>query len=196
MRRARWRANSTTSGPESTSATPRRSRACSWTSAPRTRRPCGRGCSDREAGRPPARARSPPRWGAGRHRWCLHEETDLMKTRLDLKQQGVDLCEEHAGRKIKGDLFVESTSERISWDPIEFRHLFDQSLVIWRRIGSFEVVLDSLGRLAGFIDHDKYLTSKEGELKPEEADDLLAATGVVPKGATRTDFKGRTRRTH
>ena len=115
-----------------------------------------------------------------------------MKTRLDLKQQGVDFCEEHAGRKIKGDLFVESTSERISWDPIEFRHQFDQSLVIWRRIGAFEVVLDSLGRLAGFIDHDKYVTSKEGELKPEEADALLAAIGVVPKGAKRTDFKERT----
>lgn len=112
-----------------------------------------------------------------------------MKTRLDLKQQGVELCQEHAGKRIKGDLLVESTSERTAWDPIELRHLFDQSLVIWRKVGAFEVILDSLGRLAGFVDHDKYATSKAGELKPEEGDALLASTGLVPKGAKRTDFK-------
>jgi hypothetical protein len=115
-----------------------------------------------------------------------------MKTRLDLKQQGVELCQEHAGKRIKGDLLVESTSEKTAWDPIELRHMFDQSLVIWRRVGAFEVILDSLGRLAGFVDHDKYATSKDGELKPEEADALLAAVGVVPKGSKRTDFKERT----
>lgn len=114
-----------------------------------------------------------------------------MKTLRDLKQDGVEFCQEHAVRRIKADLLVESTTERIAWDAIQLRQTFDQSLVVWRRIGTFEVILDSLGRMAGFVDHDKYATSKEGALTPDEADALVAALGMVPVGAKRTDLKER-----
>lgn len=114
-----------------------------------------------------------------------------MKSMRDLKARGLEHCQEHAARRIKGDLLVESVSEKVSWDPVQLRHVFDQSLVIWRRIGSFEVILDSLGRMAGFVDHGKYASAKDGALAPEDADALVAASGIVPGGAKRTDLKER-----
>jgi hypothetical protein len=114
-----------------------------------------------------------------------------MKSLRDLKYQGLEFCQEHAARRIKGDLLVESVSERLSWDPVELRHVFDQLLVIWRKVGSFEVILDSLGRMAGFVDHGKYASAKDGALAPEDADALVAASGVVPGGAKRTELKER-----
>ncbi len=112
-----------------------------------------------------------------------------MKPLDELERQGLESCREHAARRIQGDLLVESTTSGIAWDPIQFRNYFEQSLVIWRRTGTFEVILDSEGRVAGFVDHDKYAGSKGGLLAPGEVDALAAATGLVPAGARRVELK-------
>lgn len=112
-----------------------------------------------------------------------------MKPEKELEDMARSICEEHAARRIRAEILVEPGSARTKWDSFQLRHVFEQPFTIWRRAAAFDVILDAAGRMVGFVDHDKYVGSNEGSLTPEEAQAIVAALDVLPKGARLIDLK-------
>lgn len=94
-----------------------------------------------------------------------------------LREQAHDDCRAHAEATLDGDLEVELLASDLEWDPVSLRHVFDQSLLIWRRFAQFEVVVDGAGRPVGFIDGGGWEACEDAPLDVEEALALARDSG-------------------
>ena len=92
----------------------------------------------------------------------------------ELIQKAHDDCLAHAQEVISGDLEIDLEEADLEWDPIQLRHVFDQPMVVWRRFGEFEVVLDDEDRPVGFIDAGGW---KDCEWAPVAQDQALTLAG-------------------
>ncbi len=95
----------------------------------------------------------------------------------DLSQQAHDDCLEHAENTISGELQVELLESDLEWDPVTLRHVFDQSMVVWRRFGEFEVVLDEEGRPVGFLDSGGWEECESAPISVSQALAVAMASG-------------------
>lgn len=106
-----------------------------------------------------------------------------MLTREQLSSLAIDHCRDAASQRIKGELFIEANAAEVNWDALRLRNIFEQQMTIWRKYGRFEVIMDEVGDVVGFVDHDKYLKSVGGLLTEIEAHLLVKKAGVLPSAA-------------
>ena len=99
-----------------------------------------------------------------------------------LTQQAHDDGLAHAEKTISGELIVETVEADLDWDPISLRHVFDQSMVIWRRFGTFEVVLDDEDRPVGFIDSGGWENCEPAPISLSQALALARDSGWFTAG--------------
>lgn len=74
-----------------------------------------------------------------------------------LRQQAHDDCLKHIETLLNGDFMVELGPSEVQWSPVELRQVFEQQMVLWRRYGTFDVILDAEGRPVGFVDESQWL---------------------------------------
>lgn len=106
-----------------------------------------------------------------------------MLTPDNLVQLAVRHTQAHAQRVLNGDFLVTTGGSNTRWDAHLMRHTHHQALTIWRKYGRFDIILDSSGKMIGFIDHDKFLEPGDGEMTQEAAEEFIRAEGVVPESA-------------
>jgi hypothetical protein len=111
-----------------------------------------------------------------------------MPSEKDLAEKALRTCREHAAKTLKGDLFIEIVSAEKEWDKVQLRTVFDQSMVIWKRYGGFDVILDRHGLVAGFVDHQSYRDTGDLEMSARDLPPILAGERLIPPGAVMIRF--------
>lgn len=100
-----------------------------------------------------------------------------------LKGKAVAECLAHVEQHLEGTYWIdpipEPADESVSWDASLLRYVYDIAMVVWRRYGHFEVVLDADDRIVGYEDHDKWLECRWEPLTDEEALAIARASGLV-----------------
>ena len=103
-----------------------------------------------------------------------------------LQKKAIADCLAFAEQHLSGDYRAEPIplpdAEALSWEPIELRYVVDRSVVLWRRYGQFEVVLDADDRVVGYVDPDKWEKCRWEPLTEGEALSIARATGLVGPG--------------
>lgn len=103
-----------------------------------------------------------------------------------LQKKALADCLAFAGQQLTGDFHVEPVpvpdDEALSWDPVELRYVVDQTAVLWRRYGQFEVVLDAEDRVVGYVDPDKWEKCRWEPLTDAEALSIARTSGLLRPG--------------
>jgi hypothetical protein len=103
-----------------------------------------------------------------------------------LKGKAVAECLAHVEQHLEGMYWIEPipepADESVSWDASLLRYVYDIAMVVWRRYGQFEVVLDADDKIVGYVDHDKWLECRWEPLADEEALAIARASGLVRSG--------------
>lgn len=103
-----------------------------------------------------------------------------------LQQQALSDSLAFAQRHLTGDFHAEpvpmSREQALSWDPVELRYVADQTVVLWRRYGEFEVVLDEDSRVVGYVDHDKWEKCRWVPLSEDESLAIARTSGLLRPG--------------
>jgi hypothetical protein len=103
-----------------------------------------------------------------------------------LQKKALAACLALAEQQLNGEFLAEPvevpTDEALSWDPIELRYVVDQTAVLWRRYGQFEVVLDEEDRVVGYVDHDKWQKCRWEPLTDGEALTIARTSGLLRPG--------------
>lgn len=101
-----------------------------------------------------------------------------------LNEAARDACQLHVEQLFEGEYRVEVLNNSTEWNPRELRNIFDQSMVVWRKYGDFDVILDEQDTPVGYIDYDKWRDCAWRELKPEEVKAIIS-----PFDPLRSDFE-------
>ncbi len=112
-----------------------------------------------------------------------------MLTERELSDKATELCKEQAKKSLRGELLIETKSSELEWDKIQLRNIFEQFMTIWKKYGGFDVIIDSNGNIVGFIDHDKYVQSNDGDLTPDDINAIVADIDLVPDDARLVNTK-------
>jgi hypothetical protein len=103
-----------------------------------------------------------------------------------LQKKAIEDCLAFAQEHLNGDFRAEpipvADDAALTWDPVELRYVADRSLVLWRRYGQFEVVLDADDRVVGYVDHDKWEKCRWEPLTDEEALSVARTSGLLRPG--------------
>jgi len=103
-----------------------------------------------------------------------------------LQKKALAACRDFAEQQLSGEFQVEPVAapadQALSWDPIELRYVVDQTVVLWRRYGQFEVVLDEEDRVVGYVDHDKWQKCRWEPLTDGEALSIARTSGLLRPG--------------
>lgn len=106
-----------------------------------------------------------------------------MKTGESLTQIAIRHTQAHAQRVVSGEIMVTAQPPHLRWDASLLRHTHQQALAIWRKYGTLDIILDSSGKLVGFIDPDKLTGIDNRELSALEAESLVREARAVPDNA-------------
>lgn len=96
-----------------------------------------------------------------------------------LRQRAHDDCLRHAQATFTGELMVELGESDQIWNPVELRHVFYQPMIIWKKYGDFEVILDEMNQPVGYVDHEKWHDCQWQALSRAEVLDIIFQTGMV-----------------
>jgi hypothetical protein len=100
-----------------------------------------------------------------------------------LQKKALADCLAFAEQQLSGDFHAEPipvpAEEALAWDPVELRYTVDAPVVLWRRYGQFEVVLDADDRVVGYVDHDKWQKCRWEPLTDGEALALVRESGLL-----------------
>ncbi len=103
-----------------------------------------------------------------------------------LQKKALADCLALAEQQLSGDFRAEPVpipaEDALSWDPVELRYIVDQTAVLYRRYGQFEVVLDEDDRVAGYVDHDKWQQCRWEPLSDGEALTIARTSGLLRPG--------------
>jgi hypothetical protein len=103
-----------------------------------------------------------------------------------LQKKALADCLAFAEQHLSGEFHAEPVpvpaAEALSWDPVELRYVVDQTVVLWRRYGQFEVVLDEEDRVVGYVDHDKWQKCRWEPLTDGEALTIARTSGLLRPG--------------
>jgi len=105
-----------------------------------------------------------------------------MLSKEQLQDRSREDCLRHARQDLTGELKVELGQADPHWSPVALREVFEQSMVIWRRIGRFEVLLDEDDVPVGFVDPDKWEDCRWRDLTEWDIRDLVGRTRLVRDG--------------
>ena len=112
-----------------------------------------------------------------------------MLNQARLSAQAVTDCLAHARTRVTGDLLATVNAQQQDWDGVQMRHIFTQTMTLWRRYGRFDIILTANGKLAGFVDHDKYAEPGSEPLAQANAEALIRQAGVVPTDAVMESYQ-------
>ncbi|MBN1208025.1 MAG: hypothetical protein JXB05_24385 [Myxococcaceae bacterium] len=103
-----------------------------------------------------------------------------------LQKKAIADCLAFAQQHLSGDYLAEPIElppeQALVWDPVELRYAVDRSMVLWRRYGQFEVVLDADNRVVGYVDHDKWERCRWEPLTDAEALAIARASALLRPG--------------
>jgi len=102
-----------------------------------------------------------------------------LKTAAQLERTAVEECLEHVREVVPGEILVEPGEGVLEFDEEDLRHLFDQSLTVWRRFGEMEIVLDEEDRPVGFVDPGQQEDCVWMPLPESEILRIVRATGYA-----------------
>lgn len=102
----------------------------------------------------------------------------------ELAEQAEVDCLEHAAREIPGELAVEASATRVAFDEAHLRYVFEQPMVIWRRLETFDVWVDDDGLPIGFHDAGEAAACEWAEISAAEIVALASASGWLGEGLT------------
>jgi hypothetical protein len=105
-----------------------------------------------------------------------------MLSEEDLKKKAQQDCLKHAEGTVRGELKVELGDFDRYWSRRELRHVFDQAMVIWRKSGTFEILLDENNKPVGFVDPDKWDKCQWQPMGDWEVRAMVQQTGLVAEG--------------
>jgi len=92
------------------------------------------------------------------------------------------LAEAQLSGEYRAEPVAAPADEALVWDPVELRYVVDQTVVLWRRYGQFEVVLDEEDRVVGYVDHDKWQKCRFEPLPDGEALSIARTSGLLRPG--------------
>jgi hypothetical protein len=107
---------------------------------------------------------------------------DLDTLRKKAIEAGLAFAQEHLNGEFRAEPIAVADDAALTWDPVELRYVADRSLVLWRRYGQFEVVLDAEDRVVGYVDHDKWEKCRWEPLTDEEALSIARTSGLLRPG--------------
>ncbi|WP_224363351.1 hypothetical protein [Hyalangium versicolor] len=110
---------------------------------------------------------------------ALHDLETLQKKAIE---EGLAFAQQHLTGDFLAEPIAQSDDAALTWDPVELRYVADRSLVLWRRYGQFEVVLDAEDRVVGYVDHDKWEKCRWEPLTKEEALAIARNSGLLRPG--------------
>lgn len=103
-----------------------------------------------------------------------------------LQKKATEACLAFVQEHLNGEFLAEPIpapeDAALTWDPVELRYVADRSLVLWRRYGQFEVVLDAEDRVVGYVDHDKWEKCRWEPLTDAEALAIARTSGLLRPG--------------
>lgn len=92
------------------------------------------------------------------------------------------LAEEQLSGEYRAEPVPIPAEDALAWDPVELRYVVDQTAVLYRLYGQFEVVLDADDRVVGYVDHDKWQQCRWAPLSDGEALTIARTCGLLRPG--------------
>jgi len=102
-----------------------------------------------------------------------------MLSKEELQDKARADCLAHVRTIVADDLKVQPDEPRSRWRPSQLREVFTQAIVLWRRFGRFEVLLDDRDAPVGFVDPDKWEHCSWRQLSEWEIRELVRRTHLL-----------------
>lgn len=103
-----------------------------------------------------------------------------------LRELAKQRCEEAVAELFEGEYVVDSGEGATAWDPMLQRHVYSESLSVWREFNAIEVVTTPEGKLVSFRDPSRFL-GEEAPPAPKLGDEQIVAiartTGLLGPSA-------------
>lgn len=97
-----------------------------------------------------------------------------------LQTKAQEDCLAHASELLNGDFLIEPVEGGSAWNPVELRRIHTQSLTIWRKFSSVEIVSDEWGRPVGFHDRGAWKDCIYRDVSASEVLALIPYLSFVP----------------
>lgn len=97
-----------------------------------------------------------------------------------LQAKAKEDCLAHVTELLRGEFLIEPGEGGAAWNPIELRRIHTQSLVIWRKFSSVEIVSDEWGRPVGFHDRGAWKDCMYRDITPKEVLAVIPSLSFVP----------------
>jgi hypothetical protein len=90
-----------------------------------------------------------------------------------LRETALQQCRETMSDLVEGDLYCVPEAHDCEWDPLLKRHVFTQSITVWRNFDTIEMTVTPDGRIVAFRDQHRF---REARYEPLDDGEILAIT--------------------
>lgn len=103
-----------------------------------------------------------------------------MKSKKELERKAKQVAMNLAQENLEGNLSATMNDASVDWDPYLFRQTYEQEATLWRAFSQFEVILDSAGYVAGYVDHTQYEGATPAVLTNTEINHIVRPLTLIP----------------
>lgn len=99
-----------------------------------------------------------------------------------LREKALEDCRQHLKKIIPDDIVVALMDAETQWSAVQLRHVFEQAMAVWRRLGDLEIILNRNGQAVGFVNEANWRDCQWQRLSEQEVAALVKQTGMIRKG--------------